>query len=1588
MYNDSKREISVVQNVTEGIAETSSIYAKGYSDSNIASLSVVKSGERKKLFNRLVFSDSNKVGEVYHIHASHDSPIDIGFDIRNARVKKNNNDLEFFLPHNRKVIICDYFRNLESLPTIVFAGTIILTGEEFLCIFAHTLYTWYKEVRGRNAINIQHTMSDIVKTVKNIRKKMKYQSIAEDVTNSKFWNSLSIVDNESHENALLRSDIEKIENEIASIQESLHTMSTNHIPNDVAQNKETVFSAEENVHNEPSHTIISDIYNEIGILRNSIEQIQATIGAFQNTQSYTPYHNGENNEIERRLCILEDTVQTLVHTVESTHEIVQSLHNEPALQMPYSHELEKILAEIETIKNTIHSLEEQLQKKQSNYTQEKLDATLHSYTTLLQDELQTLRSYVDTVTSGYEHNQSPSSHKVNQQLLNVERAIYDSLSKIHSMQEDIAEQKESLQEDIKPLYVELATIKNNLANFQEMIAGIRKNVVESEQSKSSALEQNVEHITNELLSIHNRLSQVNTYIDTIDEKMNTLFHPNMIASQEMEQTVALPEASFHQYDTLQSGQEDIVSHHENREALHEQVLTTENQPMQEERVVSEENKGYVDASYDERAEQKISTGYTHQRNQDYSKHTEQENTEHSDIEDIVRSLQQDIRTLEKTVESLVSTNEVYQEQYNTMNDKIEDVYHEIYALREKIAQSKEIQGEYIEYTHNIDDEQEQLLPYVHTNDIQEESENHDIYHTEAISPEPIQQNKNDNSIPLQPVEPRDIDTVTTHDFAVLEGNVASLYDITTQIKSSLEELQSSVATIYSDIHTTRTSSESDVKRLSQYSIEPLQTWIQYLQGMPEEFTQSITVDSVEYNGVHKNINVPFETTYGTMMLSLSGEIHYTPKENIAYQDGMIYNEYVTCIIRNETNLSLSLSFSVSLVVSKGIVQALLEPITKYIYVHDNHSLTIDIQIRNPAVGDRIYSVSSRANKYDYKICSDTYCVIQNIQSIDESEEIIHQFFLTINPHTRHHRYVLVHIYGYVAGIQYNDSHIYIIEYQDGMYEYPIISSQEIPHAEAIPPQAEVHTTHTEVQEEESIPPVEYETQEVSDSDENTSVYTDDTRDSEIPLEDENNVVEESIDTMQEEEHKLFDTESTSQEATDALAYEEHSPYQEEYYPAEEEYSDIGFHEEDDDEEVLFGNEHPASEYIMPEGALATNAFSKESIAHYASQHTLRVDHCICNGTMYSAQEVWTSRYGIVCVYPDGTIHYSLQPEVQTGLLSKALYDVFTCVIYDEEERQINTEIAFEIRLTQEGVIFSEVDVNSIPIEDMPPLRSFIVEAELAQTVQTDYLLMIETYTRGYIYRHDMHAIRIRTLSTMEDVEDFIHNIAVYIPNPEENLEARRAIDIMIQGYDDNEYISTVERVYITPESGKQYYYFMDFIQDEYEVEREEYNHSVENYVEHEHAIESHSNETGYDISQERKEHDDMYDDYARYDDYEQGVEEEAEYVRREKENPVVGSGDIGLSSNEDVQKTHAIPREHVFTVEDALMCKRISSKDIRLSGIAGDSIVLVGDGWNVSNTPHKVYLQGCVYNTYGIHSQEGDYNVFIPDGVHVTYREQ
>ncbi|MDE7468960.1 MAG: hypothetical protein K2M30_01580, partial [Desulfovibrionaceae bacterium] len=987
---------------------------------------------------------------------------------------------------------------------------------------------------------------------------------------------------------------------------------------------------------------------------------------------------------------------------------------------------------------------------------------------------------------------------------------------------------------------------------------------------------------------------------------------------------------------------------------------------------------------------------------------QEEYGEKTSLEYIVQQVQQDIHALSKIVQSLVDTNEKYQTQYSTMHDKIQNVYHEIHAIRTKMEQdntesqytineewSVEEKGDGGEDIHDaLYDSVNESQEIHYTSNNTDENGNEVYLSQDEITGQNEDRSEEyleENSSSLE--QPKHEDVVSREQFEVLEGNVASLYDITQQIKDSLEELQSSIATMNSsDIHVVSTS--SNAIPTSSFSIQSLQTWIQSIQGLPEEFTQAITVLSIEYNGSEKSVDTPFATTYGTAFISFSGEIHYTPNDTLAYQEGVVYTENFTCVLNNIEQLSLSLSFSLSISLVSSVLHVVISPVIQYVYLHDNHGLLIDIEIRNPAIGDVLYSTSARENMYKYKLSSEQHCIIQDIESIEESEEIAHNFHIRVNPNIQHQRYILVHIYGYIAGIQYNDSHIYTIEYKEGVLDYPILSSQKIAHFESIPQHsaeqeslATSENSDTQVVDahfEEESPQEEVykargEENKIYDETPIDEVYQSDEYDVNTPLEDTEYSSEEG------DEHTLFDgTHDEHDEYSDALAYEEHSPYQEEYYPSDDEYSYGTFEEENEEEESLFSQEQVEHSHEMPVDALHTTVFMKEAIAQYALQHTLTVDHCICNGIVYSVQEVWLSRYGMVCVYSDGSVSYALQPYVQTGLLYKTVYDVFTCVLYDEEGRQIDVEMAFELRPTQEGVVFSEVDVKTIPVEDMPALRTFTVKASLSHTAQTDYLLMIETYTQPYIYSQDIHSIYISFLSTMEAVEEFIKNVVVYIPSPETNLNSR-SVSITIEGYHNGEYIANVEHFHVIPEQGKEYYYATDFM-----THTNTNSEQLEEYLEHEQNIaESTSHEPSYEISEERKEHDDMYDDYARYDDYENGVEEEAEDIRNENESHLpVGSGDIDLKSESEDSAVNTIPRENVFTVEDALMCKRISSKDIRLSGITGDSVVLVGDGWNISNTPHKVYLQGCVYNTYGISSREGEYNVFIPEGVHVTYREQ
>ena len=1107
------------------------------------------------------------------------------------------------------------------------------------------------------------------------------------------------------------------------------------------------------------------------------------------------------------------------------------MNSEAGQQSSLYTDIENIRSEIGIMKHTLHSLEEQLHKQESSNIQEKLDNTLHSYTQLLQHELQTLRSYISTMGTSSIH---ASSSGVAEQLDETEQTIHTSLAKIQSMQEAITTQKDSIRTEFVPLYSELNGVKKSLEEFEVILHNIKKNIVAGNHEDKDSIENNSSYVVNELMSISNYLSQLNKYIDTIDHKMNLLFESEDIRLRKVQEGDVIEKASRPSLGTKDNFHIEEVAQ-EYKDAVY--VDNKEPPALGEESIV---RKG---------------------RESEY-------------IEEIIDGLQQEVQLLSGTLQSLISSNADYKEQYTVMHDQIQHIYDEIHAIHTKIAHA-----EYGKQEHEYDLSDSSTAEtskisqpqFIGDTNLESEEDVDDTLHTNSVeinslSVEEENRSDDDNVVSAYQLEENEErNNGQGRDLEVLKNSVSSLYTITTQIKQSLDEIQSSMVNMRNDLHVV--ASPLDSNPHSTISAQELQTWIQYIQGLPEEFTHVITVLGVEYNGMDKTINAPFETVYGKALLSTSGEVQYIANEGIQYQEGVIYTEQFTCTIKNEEELYLSLSFSLSISLVDAIVHVVMQPVLQYIYLHNNHGLSMDIQIRNPAIGDSLYSTSVREERYYYRVCTQNHCIIQDIGSIDESEEIVNQFYIRLNPKATHHRYVLVHVYGYIAGIQYNDSHIYTIEYKEGVTDYPVLSSQEISHfsplsfyggkneGENKDTEVDIHAMHQE------------QSQHVTGSDEDILIQQ-----KENPVYHEEEYSQESYNVGQEEKGRdvsvsgqeedtaIFKDDASVEQHYDAgLVYEEHAPYQEEYYSLENDSQNIGFTEENEKDIDLEQNT-VASSHVMPEDALQTTVFIKDSIIQYAKQHELRVDHCICNGSMYSVQEVWLSRYGIVCVYPDGTLYYALQPEIKAGLLYKALYDVFKCVVYDEEGRQIDIDIAFEIRSTQEGVLYSQVDVNTISVEDMPPLRTFMAQATLSNISQTDYLLMIETYTKPYIYGQDMHSVLVCVLSNMDEVEDFIKNVVVYIPTPE-SVNDERILTIKIEGYHNNEYVANMESFTVTPEDGKQYYYFTDFMQDN---KRE-----VEEHVKHEEDVsETMHNEPEHEVSQEP---DDKYNDYVQYDNYEEKI---------------------------------------------------------------------------------------------------------------------
>lgn len=176
--------------------ETSSIYADGYSASSSytgkrrARQPKQRTASSDTTCGTPTFSDSNTSDNVYSMVASLSTPLDIGFSLKGARIQQKDEKLILTLTNNITVIITNFF-SLSRLPDIVFGGTIIYTGEEFLSTFAPVIYKEYLSTVQKNKHNA--IAMQLKKGIFQHHATKPFLPLAlDDKVRSPFWNSLTI----------------------------------------------------------------------------------------------------------------------------------------------------------------------------------------------------------------------------------------------------------------------------------------------------------------------------------------------------------------------------------------------------------------------------------------------------------------------------------------------------------------------------------------------------------------------------------------------------------------------------------------------------------------------------------------------------------------------------------------------------------------------------------------------------------------------------------------------------------------------------------------------------------------------------------------------------------------------------------------------------------------------------------------------------------------------------------------------------------------------------------------------------------------------------------------------------------------------------------------------------------------------------------------------------------------------------------------------------------------------------------------------------------------------------------------------------
>ncbi|MGL4722347.1 MAG: hypothetical protein ACRCV3_03495 [Desulfovibrionaceae bacterium] len=164
--------------LTQGIAETSSIHIPGYESSSV-----------RGSMDRVSVHASSVLPTVYTLLCSIDRPLDIGFSIEHATLLREKESLLLYLLGNKIVRVDNFFSFRGLLPEIVIGGTIIITGEELLSLYAPSLLKQYKEEVRYFENKVQHPVLPQATDI-GVETKVYDIRLLDNNVRSSFWNTI------------------------------------------------------------------------------------------------------------------------------------------------------------------------------------------------------------------------------------------------------------------------------------------------------------------------------------------------------------------------------------------------------------------------------------------------------------------------------------------------------------------------------------------------------------------------------------------------------------------------------------------------------------------------------------------------------------------------------------------------------------------------------------------------------------------------------------------------------------------------------------------------------------------------------------------------------------------------------------------------------------------------------------------------------------------------------------------------------------------------------------------------------------------------------------------------------------------------------------------------------------------------------------------------------------------------------------------------------------------------------------------------------------------------------------------------------